>query len=196
MPRGGWRGVAVAMVAFVMVASHGAGARAQSLQESLSFMIEDHKRIRAAESDLASARNTAISSLGSWFPTLDATALYGLEEQRKPDAVDTRFYPRQVDFTLTQLLWDFGAVNGTIRAAKRTYDQAQATLASTPISIEPRLNTRSCWAMSRDTCGRRTQRRSKPATLRPIHPILPEATFAGSKARWSPMASWRRGRAG
>ena len=131
MPRGGWRGIAVAMAVCVMVASHGPGTRAQSLQESLSFMIEDHKRIRAAESDLASARNTAIASLGSWFPTLDATASYGLEEQRTPDSDDTKFYPRQVDFTLTQLLWDFGAVNGTIRAAKRTYDQAQATLVST-----------------------------------------------------------------
>ncbi len=28
-------------------------------------------------------------------------------------------------------MWDFGATNGTIRAAKRTYDQAQATLSST-----------------------------------------------------------------
>ena len=131
MPRGGWRSAAIAMMAVVMVASHGAGARAQSLQESLSFMIEDHKRIRAAEADVASARDTAIASLGDWFPTLDATASYGLEEQRKPDAVDSKFYPRQVDFTLTQLLWDFGATNGTIRAAKRTYDQAQATLSST-----------------------------------------------------------------
>ena len=116
---------------FAMVASHGVGARAQSLQESLDFMIQDHKRIRAAEADVAAARDTAIASLGDWFPTLDATALYGLEEQRKPDAVDTKFYPRQVDFTLTQLLWDFGATNGTIRAAKRTYDQAQATLSAT-----------------------------------------------------------------
>jgi adhesin transport system outer membrane protein len=123
------------MAAFVMVASHGAGARAQSLQESLSFMIEDHKRIRAAESDLASARNTAIASLGGWFPTLDVTAFYGLEEQRKPDATDTKFYPRQVEFTLTQFLWDFGATNGTIRAAKRTYDQAQAILTSTLQSL-------------------------------------------------------------
>ena len=135
MPGGGWRGIAVAMAAFVMVASHGAGARAQSLQESLSFMIEDHKRIRAAESDLASARNTAIASLGGWFPTLDVTAFYGLEEQRKPDATDTKFYPRQVEFTLTQFLWDFGATNGTIRAAKRTYDQAQAILTSTLQSL-------------------------------------------------------------
>jgi len=118
------------MMALTMVASHVAGARALSLHESLLFMIQDHKRIRAAKADLAAARETAIAALGDWFPTLNATASYGIEEQRKPDAVDTLYYPAQVDLKLTQLLWDFGAANGTIRAAKRAYDQAQATLAS------------------------------------------------------------------
>ena len=130
MPRRGWRGIVFAVMAFVMVASYGTVAHAQSLQETLALVIHDHKRIRAAEMDLASARDTAIASLGDWFPTLDMTALYGFERQRKPDSADTDFFPRQIDFTLTQLLWDFGATNGTIRAAKRTYDQAQATLTS------------------------------------------------------------------
>ncbi len=131
MLRGGWRGAAIATMVLVMAASHGAGVRAQSLQESLALIIQDHKRIRAAEADVLSARETAIASLGGWYPTFDVTAFYGLEEQRKPDARDTKFYPRQMDVKLTQLLWDFGANNGAIRAAERTYDQAQATLTST-----------------------------------------------------------------
>ena len=56
-----------------MVASHGAGARAQSLQESLDFMIQDHKRIRAAEADVAAARDTAIALSLPFIPSMAET---------------------------------------------------------------------------------------------------------------------------
>ena len=84
--------------------------------------------IKAAEADVVSAREQARVALGNWFPNLNVTANYGIEDQKPEKAADTRIIPRKLDFTITQLLWDFGSTNATLRSARLTLEQARAVL--------------------------------------------------------------------
>ena len=84
--------------------------------------------IKAAEADVVSAREQARVALGNWFPNLNVTANYGIEDQKPEKAADTRIIPRELDFTITQLLWDFGSTNATLRSARLTLEQARAVL--------------------------------------------------------------------
>ncbi len=114
----------------------GAPSHAQSLKESLDGLVKNHKRIRAAEMDMATAKELIRVSVGDWFPTMDLTANQGYEEQRKGQGVvDTNIYPREFDVTLTQKVWDFGATNAAIRNARLTFDQARENLTATRQSV-------------------------------------------------------------
>ena len=67
-------------------------------------------------------------ALGAWFPNMNLTSFYGHEEQLQPNADNTSLATREFDVTITQLLWDFGAANSTIRAAGLVVVQAEAGL--------------------------------------------------------------------
>jgi adhesin transport system outer membrane protein len=126
-----WRTVGGGLGMAVVLWLGGAPATAQNLYQSLADVVANHERIKAAEQDLAAARESARAALGDWYPTFDLTAIYGFEEQRKPNAIDTTLRFSEIDFKLTQLLWNFGSTNATIKLARLAFEQAQANLVAT-----------------------------------------------------------------
>jgi len=54
---------------------------ADDLKGTLSSLLAQHDRIRAAEEDLAAARERAKAALGVRYPTLSVTSHYGYEAQ-------------------------------------------------------------------------------------------------------------------
>jgi adhesin transport system outer membrane protein len=107
--------VAPLLVALLLIAP----AHAQSLGELIPELLETHNLIKASQADLEAASQTVKSTKGAWFPQLNVTAHYGFEAQNKPEGSgDTDIMTREADVSLTQLLWDFGATNATVRASQ------------------------------------------------------------------------------
>ena len=106
-------------------------AQAESLTELLPDLLKSHNLVKASEADLDAATNRVRETLGGWFPTLNVSAHYGRELQNKPEGTDdTEFVSREADFTVTQLVWDFGATNSRVRASELTRDSSKHTLES------------------------------------------------------------------
>lgn len=107
-------------------------AAAQALSSALAVLAQSHKRILAATADLEAARRAAAVARGSWYPTLDITAFYGYEIQRKDEGVDETHMPtHEIDFKITQLMWDFGATGSAIEQAGLAVSQAEVALEAT-----------------------------------------------------------------
>ena len=122
MLRSGVKAVTAMLAVVLALAWAGSSHAAESLMQSLTHVLKDHERIKAAEQDLAAARQSAKAALGDWYPTLDLTALYGWEDQNKPASDDTQFKIAEFDLTLTQLLWDFGSTNAAIKQARLSFE--------------------------------------------------------------------------
>ena len=101
---------------------------ADDLKATLTTLLAQHDRIRAAEGDLAAARERAKAALGVRYPTLNLTSHYGYEAQNKFENANTSMPSREIDLKLTQQLWNFGASNSSIEAARLTFRQASENL--------------------------------------------------------------------
>lgn len=103
-------------------------------EESLPFferyvaLLERHKLVKAAESDITGARERIQSTIGGWYPQLNLSAFYGKEEQNNFATEDTSLVTREFDISITQLLWDFGVVNSQIRTSQLQLEQFQSQL--------------------------------------------------------------------
>lgn len=119
-----------ALVSGVFFASLSAPAYAASLADSLSELLAGHERMRAAQSDIDAARANKNVAEGGYYPTVGLTANLGNEKiwTQNPIATPTTtsMAPREVDLSLTQTLWDFGATKSTIGGADLAIGQAQA----------------------------------------------------------------------
>ncbi|MGB0697293.1 MAG: TolC family protein [Rhodospirillaceae bacterium] len=104
------------------------GARAEELRTVLQDMIVNHDRVQSARAQVDAASNRAREALGAWFPTLSGTGNIAYERQEKPEQLNTNFTNWEWEFTLTQLLWDFGATNGQVEAARLIMGQSKASL--------------------------------------------------------------------
>ncbi len=125
---------ALGVIAAIIVSAtiYPAPVRAESLRETLAELVKNHKRMKAANADLEAAREGAMVSGGSWYPTLDVTGHYGFEEQRKGEGTaDTHLPSRELDFKITQLLYDFGSTNVSIEQAGLGVTQTEAILEAT-----------------------------------------------------------------
>ena len=119
-------GVALAVVA---VAMGPRAASAESLRPLIAGLLDGHNLIDAAQSDLKAAAENVEVAYGGWYPALDVTSHAGYEQQIKPGGTeDTRMPSKELDVTVTQKLWDFGATGSAIRSAKLTRSQAEASL--------------------------------------------------------------------
>lgn len=95
----------------------------------LPDLLDQHHLTAAAEADLAAARERVRTAMGGWFPQLNVTTFYGNEKQNKPSGTtDTNMVTRQLDVTVTQLLWDFDLTASTVRSARLVRDQANTAL--------------------------------------------------------------------
>lgn len=103
-------------------------------EESLPFfdryvaLLERHKLVKAAESDITGARERIQSSVGGWYPRLNLSAFYGIEKQNNFATEDTKLLTREFDISVTQLLWDFGVTNSQIRTSQLQLEQVQSQL--------------------------------------------------------------------
>ena len=104
------------------------GTRADILSAQIPDLLANDNLVKAAEADVVSAREQARVALGNWFPNLNVSASYGYESQKPEKAADTEIVPREIDLTITQMLWDFGATNATLRSARLTLEQAHSVL--------------------------------------------------------------------
>ncbi|MSO94022.1 MAG: outer membrane efflux protein [Rhodospirillales bacterium] len=132
-------GVAAALIA-VSIALAGSilasPAPAQELKIAVADLLDNHKRLKAAEADVTAARERSRAALKDWFPDFELTANYGYERQKKGQGEkDSYMPPREIDLKLTQLLWDFGKANAAIEQARLAFEQAQAVRAQTRQSL-------------------------------------------------------------
>jgi len=123
-------GIVIPLFCFVSTVSTGANfARAENLKDILPALLKSHDLIKAAELDVVGADEGVSVAKGGWVPTLSVTGFYGREKINKPSGSDnTDMVARDLEFSVTQLLWDFGLVNASIKSAKLTKEINVLTL--------------------------------------------------------------------
>ena len=120
--------VLVGVLLHVASAGYGEANEASPFFERIVALLERHKLVKAAESDIVGARERVQSSIGGWYPRLNLSSHYGKEIQNNFSTEDTDFVTREFDISVTQLLWDFGVVNSQIRTAQLQLEQFQSQL--------------------------------------------------------------------
>ncbi len=100
-----WAGTAVVVaVALTFTMSN---ARDEPLADLLPEFLNNHNLVKAAKSDIAAAKETALAAKGGWYPALSMTLTGGSEHHNKPTATDnTNMVSREADFVITQRLWE------------------------------------------------------------------------------------------
>jgi len=101
---------------------------AAGLADELKALLQSHDRIATAKEQLAAAGERVDESYSILYPNLSSTAFVGREDRRNPNADDTILTGREVNLTLTQRLYDFGASEATIDTSKLRQQQARAIL--------------------------------------------------------------------
>lgn len=109
--------------------------QAEPLSKLLPEFLVNHNQVKAAKSDVAAAKETAVAAIGGWYPSLSSTFTYGNEQQQKPTGEDTNMVSRQATLTITQRLWDGGATSSAIRSANLSQQQSEAILKTTKSSL-------------------------------------------------------------
>jgi len=120
---------ACALAAGLLIITGAGPAWALSLEDLLSEVLAKHDQVLGADAEVAAARERAREALGDWFPEFETTATHGHETIANPHGSDTGLPFSQVDVSLTQLLWDFGATNGTVEKARLELAESQLNLA-------------------------------------------------------------------
>ncbi len=124
------------MAVVLAVALSTSNAHADSLGDLLPEFIDGHNLIKAAKSDVSAAKETADAAMSGWYPALSITGTQGIEKQNKPSGTDDqRLISREIDFTVTQRIWDGGATSSSVRTAELSHEQAEAVFTSTKSSL-------------------------------------------------------------
>jgi TolC family type I secretion outer membrane protein len=110
-------------------------ALAESLPSLLPEMLRNDNQIKAAQADLDAASETVKTAKGSYYPSLDITGTYGKEKQLKHNSLDTSLVSREIDLTVTQRLWDFGATDAIVDIVKLQRDKTNSVLQATASNI-------------------------------------------------------------
>jgi len=103
-------------------------ANAENPGKMITDVVEKHARVLSAKKGVEAARYRAKEALGAWYPTLTPTANYGREftNANITDNVILNF--REVDLSLTQLLWDFGKTDAAVKTARLVVETSDAAL--------------------------------------------------------------------
>jgi adhesin transport system outer membrane protein len=121
-----------ALLGSVFVLSAMAPAYAAGLSDTLSVLLTDHERIKAAQADLDAARANKGVAEGGYFPTLSLTANTGNEtiytQNPLTTSTETSLPQREVDLGVSQTVWDFGATKATVGGADLAVNQAEVAL--------------------------------------------------------------------
>ncbi len=94
-------------------------SHSENLRELIAPLLKSNNLVKGAKYGLKAAEEAANAARGGLFPTATFTSHYGYEKQNKTSGTaNTEFMPRKADVSINQLVWDFGATNATINAAK------------------------------------------------------------------------------
>ncbi|MEQ9487803.1 MAG: TolC family protein [Alphaproteobacteria bacterium] len=107
---------------------HAAPGHSADLVAELATLLQNHDRIEKAREQLAAAGERVDESYSILYPNLSATTFIGKEDRRNPNANDTFLTGRELNLTLTQRVYDFGASDATIDTSKLRQEQARAVL--------------------------------------------------------------------
>ncbi|HEC90392.1 MAG TPA: outer membrane efflux protein [Alphaproteobacteria bacterium] len=99
---------------------------AASLSELLPQLIKEHNRVKAADAAVGAAKERVRAAFGGWYPTLNVVSHYGYEKFTKPLAKNTSLMTRELDFTVTQRVFDFGATASVVKTARLNLDMARS----------------------------------------------------------------------
>lgn len=130
------RNLGITIVAVALLGVAPVDVRAEGLKNSLTVLLKSHKRILAATADSNKSKEDAEAAWKDWHPNFSATANYGYERQNKPTGSDDTFLvPRNLEFSITQKIWDFGATNAAVRGAKLSAEKSGLALTSTEQAV-------------------------------------------------------------
>ncbi|MAN79729.1 MAG: hypothetical protein CMM77_08825 [Rhodospirillaceae bacterium] len=110
------------------VSAGSAGAKAQSLPDSLLDLIENHDRINAAKNSLNAATSRIRETRGAWFPELEVDFNNGFQKRANPGTQDTTKKFNETSLSITQLLWDFGKTDTDIDISQKNRESAAINL--------------------------------------------------------------------
>ena len=129
-------GISIAIVFLSLIVS-GSYAGAEPLPQLLGELVKKHERIIASEANLRAAESGVKIALADYFPSLDVTANWGMEQRKdyEPTKETSDYDPRKAEIKLTQLLYDFGKTGSSIEKAKLTLAQRQSALISARQSL-------------------------------------------------------------
>jgi adhesin transport system outer membrane protein len=117
-------------------------AQAEGLPALVSELLANDNQIKAIRADVEAAGESIEAAKGSYYPALNITGTYGKEKQLKPTGTDNAsMVSREIDFVVTQRLWDFGATDATVNMVKLQRDQTGAALQTTVSGVLLRAYT-------------------------------------------------------
>ena len=94
------------------------------LAELLRTMMANQPRYQAVVASVNAARESYKGAWAAWMPTVDLTMNGGNERIQNPDADDTDLEFYEGDVSLTQLMYDFGGTNATIKNSRLSLSNA------------------------------------------------------------------------
>lgn len=103
------------------------------LPELVSYLLENHERIQAAEANVESAESLTDKARAAWLPSLDLVVDGGHEAIDKSMAHNTATskFRNEQDLTLTQKVYDFGETSGNIGIFSALTEESKARLEQT-----------------------------------------------------------------
>ncbi len=124
------------MAVLIVINALSPPALAESLPNLLPDLLKNDNQIKAAKADVEAAGESIEAARGSYFPSLNITGTYGREKQEKPTGTDNAsMVSREIDFVVTQRLWDFGATDASVDMVKLQRDQTDAALQTTQSGV-------------------------------------------------------------
>lgn len=129
----GRRGLRIGLLAVVMSGAIATSAVAQEtdIRSLLVQVLEQHDRILAARNQFTAAEEQTSVARGAYFPNLGVTALQGRERRSLPNVERTLENPRELNFTLTQRVYDFGARESQVDTSDLQRDRADMVVNAT-----------------------------------------------------------------
>ncbi|MEO5373559.1 MAG: TolC family protein [Alphaproteobacteria bacterium] len=104
------------------------GATAEPLGDLIPGLLKSSEKIVAAQADLDAARERVNAAYGGWYPDVRVVGWSGHEHYRNPNQ---EHLAKEMDLTLTQLIYDFGKTDSRIETAKLAVAQSEAVLVGT-----------------------------------------------------------------
>ncbi|MBT7487102.1 MAG: TolC family protein, partial [Rhodospirillales bacterium] len=123
-----WRRLFIATAVLLVVGVSAGNANAESLGDLLPGVVKNDDVVKAAQAEFAAKKQEEKVVFGQWYPTLAVTANYGHEKQKPETADDTTLVTRDVNLSVTQLIWDFGNVNSQVREKRMEAAEVAARL--------------------------------------------------------------------